>query len=458
MKMRLTQKMAQRMALTPQMRQSIHILQLPLLELRTYLEQQIQENPMLEDSQAAELKDSKSDKEIARLIELSSENRKDSTDYFNTGYSQEETEEKQNYLETLIIKQPTLQEYLLRQLGLQPLNEIEYKIGELIIGNIDENGYFQGSIDGVAETLKVTAQEVESVFSLVQTFEPTGVGARNLKECLLLQLKSQGKQGSLAYKVVENYLLDLAKNKAELIARGLKAPFESVKKALKEISALEPKPGRSFGQVENRRILPDIIVEKIEDNYEIVINDRWLPPLKISSQYKNLLESKDTPEDTKVYLKEKLNSVLWLFRAINQRQETVRRVAECIIQTQKEFLEFGCGHLKPLTMKQVAEMVGRNASTISRVVNNKYMQTPYGIFELSYFFSSAFKTSAQELVSTDAVKTQITTLIQDEDPLHPLSDDKIVTSLRAQGINVARRTVAKYREKLKILPSHLRKR
>lgn len=449
--MKLNQKLTQKMALTPQMRQSIHILQLPLLELKTYLEERLEENPILEDTQST-------NEEIDRLMKLSNESRKDSADYFNTGYSQEEARKRQDYLETLLIKPPTLQEHLLRQLGLHPLNELDYKIGELIIGNIDENAYFQGSIDEVAQALKVTSQEVENVLSLVQTFEPQGVGARNLKECLILQLQSLGKQGSLAYQVVENYLVDLAKNKTKLIAKGLKVPLEQVKAALKEISALEPKPGRSFGQVEARRILPDIIVEKREDNYEIIINDRALPPLKVSCQYKNLLESKDTPQETKVYLKEKLNSALWLFKAINQRRETILRVAECIVQTQREFFEQGQGHLKPLTMKEVARIVERNESTISRVVNSKYMQTPYGMFELSYFFSGSFKSNGQDIVSTDTVKTQIAALIEDEDPRRPLSDDKIVSLLRAQGINVARRTVAKYREKLKILPSHLRKR
>lgn len=439
------------MALTPQMRQSIHILQLPLLELKTYLEEQVEENPLLEYEQAT-------DEEINKLIKLNSEVSRDSADYFNnTGAASDETQEKQNYLETLIVKAPTLQEYLLKQLGLQPINELDYKIGELIIGNIDENGYFQGSVDEVAQTLKVTPQEAENVLSLIQTFEPQGVGARNLKECLLLQLKFQGKENSLAYQLVESYLTDLAKNKTELIAKSLRVPLESVRNALKEISQLEPKPGRSFGQTEARRIVPDIIVEEIEGNYEIMINNRQLPSLRVSSQYKELLGSKDTPQDTRAYLKEKLNSALWLFKAISQRQETVRRVAECIVQAQREFFEFGCGYLKPLTMKQVAQMIGRDASTVSRAVNNKYMQTPYGVFELSYFFSNSFKTRQEEALSQDALKLRIATLIEEENPRHPLSDDKIVSLLGAQGISVARRTVAKYRKKLKILPTYLRK-
>jgi len=459
MKTKLTQKMVQRMALTPQMRQSIHILQLPLLELKAYLEQQMQENPVLEDEQESEFKQDASDRETERLIELSNEDRKDSESYLNNpGYSQEEMKQKQNYRESLITKLPTLQEHLLKQLGLHPLNEIDYKIGELIIGKIDENGYFQETLEEVAQALKAGLGDVQKVLSLIQTFEPQGVGARNLKECLLIQLNSKGEHNSLAYQVVENYLVDLAKNRSELIARRLKVPLESVKQAFKEVSALEPKPGQVYGRVETRHILPDITVEKAEAKFEITINAHELPPLKISAQYKRLLNQKDTAVEVKRYLKEKLGSALWLLKAVNQRQETIRKVAECIVRTQKEFFELGCGHLKPLTMKQVAQSVGRNESTISRVVNSKYIQTPYGVFELSYFFSGSFKTDSKDAISADALKSQIAALVEKEEQQHPLSDAKIINILRARGINIARRTVAKYREELKILPSHLRKR
>lgn len=482
------------MALTPQMRQSIYILQLPLLELRTYLKQQMEENPLLEDmidSSSLESKEdwaegqSASNEQLDRLIELSGKDRQGFEEYFNPGYSQEETREKQDYRESLITQPPTLQEYLLKQLRLCPLTEIDYKIGESIIGNIDENGYFQGTIDEVAETeisngvtplrnktpesasvlltagtsteVKVTSQDVQRVLSSIQTFEPPGVGARNLKECLLIQLKAKGKQGSLAYQVVENYLVELAKNRTELIARRLKAPLNSVKEALKEIYALNPKPGRAFGRMEKNYTLPDIIVEKKKHGYEVIINDRESPRLRISPQYKNLLNRKEAPEDVKRYLKEKLSSALWLIKTVGQRQQTIHRVAECIVRLQREFFEEEKGCLKPLTMKQVAEIVGRNESTISRVVNSKYIQTPHGIFELSYFFSGFFKTDREGVVSTDAVKMQIATLIEGEDRQKPLSDTKIINILHAQGINVARRTVAKYREELKILPSHFRK-
>lgn len=458
MQAQLSQKIAQKMALTPQMRQSIHILQLPLFELKAYLEQQIEENPAIEDiPQESELKERAQDLEIERLTELIDQDRKDFEDGFDSGHSQQELKKKQSYQESLIIKQQTLHEYLLRQLRLQPFNMTDYKIGELIIGEIDENGYFQGNLEIITENLKVSSLNAQDMLSLIQTFEPLGVGARNLKECLLIQLNSKGRRNSLAYRVVENHLVDLAKNKVELIAKQLKVAPELIKTALKEISCLEPKPGRAFYQSETRRILPDVIVEKMGNDYEITVNGQDLPPLKISLQYKNLLKKKDTPEEVRKYLKERLGSAVWLIKAVSQRQETISRVAEYIVLRQREFFEYGYGHLNPLTMKEVAQKVERNESTISRVVNSKYIQTPYGIFGLSYFFSGSFKTDQEGDISADTVKTQIASLIDSEDGQHPLSDAKVVNILRAQGLRVARRTIAKYREKLKILPSYLRK-
>lgn len=458
MKARLTQKFTQKMALTPQMRQSIHILQLPLFELKNYLEQHLEENPALEDTQQEpELKERAADIEIEKLAELADQDRKDFEDDFDTGHSQQELKKKHDYLEGLLTKPVTLQEHLLGQLRLQSLTETDYKIGELIIGENDENGYFQGDLEAIAEKLKVSSRNVQNMLSLIQTFEPLGAGARNLKECLLIQLNFRGRHNSLAYRIVENHLADLAKNKVELIARQLKVTPESVKSALKEISCLEPKPGRAFYQSEARRILPDVIVEKIGDGYEITVNGRELPPLKINAQYKGLLKKKDTSEEVKKYLKERLGSAIWLIKAVSQRQETIRRVAEYIVQKQKEFFEYGQGHLKPLTMKEVAEKVERNESTISRVVHSKYIQTPYGIFELRYFFSGSFRTDTEGDISADTVKTRVASLIESEDGQHPLSDARIVHLLHTQGLQLARRTIAKYREELKILPSYLRK-
>ncbi|MFC1658905.1 RNA polymerase factor sigma-54, partial [Candidatus Omnitrophota bacterium] len=307
----------------------------------------------------------------------------------------------------------------------------------------------------------VTTKDVDKVVSLIQTFEPTGICARDLKECLMLQLKAKGKADSLSCRIVEKHLPDLARNRLKVIAKALKAPLEQIKKASKEISCLEPKPGRLFIQSETRRVLPrapDILLEKIDDEYEIVINSGELPKLRISAQYKKLLSRKDTPEETRKYLKEKINSALWLIKAVAQRQDTIRRIAECIIEIQGGFFEQGQEEkLKPLTLQEVAGRVGRNESTVSRVVNNKYIRTPFGIFKLNYFFSGSYQTEQGEEISSEAIKSRMISLVDEEDCRHPLSDDKIVKLFKAQGITIARRTIAKYREELKIPPSHLRK-
>ncbi|MGD9015635.1 MAG: RNA polymerase factor sigma-54, partial [Candidatus Omnitrophota bacterium] len=390
----------------------------------------------------------------------------DSESFFNAGYSQEEAQKKQSYRESLVTKGPTLQEHLIRQLRMQELDENEYKIAELIIGNIDQNGYFQSSIEDIVQALsskgiEVKSEDANKILAILQTFDPIGIGARDLKECLIIQLKAKEKQNSLCYQIVEHYLPDLARNKLKNIAKALKVSLDKIKEAAKEISLLEPKPGRAFTQSETRRVIsrsPDIIVEKIDEQYEVIVNNRELPKLKISAQYKNLLNRKDTPEETKNYLKEKINSALWLIKAVMQRQDTIRRIAECIIDIQKDFFAQGQEEqLKPLTLQEVAQRVGRNESTISRVVNNKYIQTPYGIFKLDYFFSGSYQTEQGEAISSEAVKSQIIALIDEEDHQHPLSDDKIVKLFKAQGINIARRTIAKYREELKIPPSHQRK-
>ena len=466
LKMKLSQKMAQKMALTPQMRQSIHILQLPLLELRGYIQQQVEENPTLEVERESASKDSITDEKITRIVEQSQGARSDSEGLFDAGYSREEIQKKQNFRESLITRGPSLQEYLIRQLRMHTLSETDYKIGELIISHIDDNGYLQTSIEEIAQILifkgtNVASQDVDRILSLIQSFEPIGIGARNLKECLAIQLKSKGKQDSLSYQIIEKHLPDLARNKTKLIAKSLKVTQDEVKEAVKEISRLEPKPGRPLGQTESRRIHhfpPDIILEKIENRFELIINNQELPRLKVSAHYKRLLSRKDISEETKKYLTEKIKSAIWLIKAVNQRHQTIRRIAECIIKIQKDFFQQGEeASLKPLTLQEVAQLVERNESTVSRVVNNKYIQTPFGVFKLNYFFSGAFKTSEGEAISSEAIKSKIIALVDEEDSKRPLSDDKIVKSLKAQGVNIARRTIAKYREELKIPPSHLRK-
>jgi RNA polymerase sigma-54 factor len=460
MKMRLSQKITQNMALTPQMRQSMHILQIPLLELKTYVEGQMEENPFLENEQEKSIdENSAADGNLEAGAQAVEENSGEAEDYFDENEQPRETRENKDYRENLLVKHLTLQEHLLRQLRLIALNDGDYKIGEFIISNIDENGYFTSSIDETAEILEIDAQDALRMLSLIQSFEPLGVGARNLKECLCIQLKLKGRQNSLAYKIAENYLPELARNKIKLIARKMKISPLSVKQAEKEISSLEPKPGRSFspGQI-TQRVLPDIFLEKIEDGYVICLNERELPRLKISRYHKNLLSQRNIAQDTKKYLNERMNSALFLIKSIRMRQETIRKIAECLLEKQKEFFTTGeKDHLKPLSMKDVAGAVSRSESTVSRTVNNKYIQTPYGMFELRYFFSGSYEVTEGTAIPRDTLKSRVLGLIENENPRSPLSDDEIVKAIGAQGIQIARRTIAKYRKELKIPPSHLRK-
>ncbi len=466
LKIKLSQKLGQKMALTPRMKQSIHILQLPILELKGYLEQQIEENPTLEAGLTAPSEETPLDEKISKLL-TQEEDSANVDDYFNPGYNQDEMRKKQDYRESLITKELTLQEHLLRQLHMNLLTETEDKIGEYLISCIDKNGYFQNVLEEVLrllatkEGVEITIEEISRMLSVIQGFEPIGVGGRDLKECLMIQLQTQGKQDSLAARIVANYLPELGKHKLKAIAKSLKTTLNNVTQAVDEISHLEPKPGRSFTQTISRRIIPreaDIILDKVDDEYQLIINDRCLPRLRISRHYKKILGRKDIPSEARNYVKEKIGSALWIIKAITQRRDTIRRITETIMEIQKDFFEYGSEeYLKPLTLQDIAQRVDRNESTVSRVVNNKYIQTPFGIFKLSHFFSSAFKTTQGSLISSEAIRSRIMDLIDDEDTASPLSDDKIVTLLKAQGINIARRTIAKYREELKIPPSHQRK-
>ncbi|MFH1771753.1 MAG: RNA polymerase factor sigma-54 [Candidatus Omnitrophota bacterium] len=468
MELKQTQKLSQKMALTPKMKQSLYMLALPLLELKSYLENQVEENPVIEQQQPLEeLEESLFSKNTRELLDLSKNS--PITDSLFDADSSGDEDKKQNFRQSLITKKPSLHEFLLRQLRMHKLDEITYLLAESIISDIDENGYLICPLEEILEsiiaknlypTINLTIDGLKNALSLVQSFEPSGIGARNLKECLIIQLKTKNKPNSLAHKIVENYLLEASKNKSAFIAKKLKAPVEEVTKAIKEIYHLNPKPGRTFSQEElslRKPLVADIIIEKISGKYEILLNTGLLPKINISENYKKMLKAKNTCEDTKRYLNQKIRSALWLIKAVSQREETMRKIAKCILAIQKEFIEHGdLSYLKPLTLKDVAERVGRNESTISRVVNSKYMQTPVGTFKLNFFFSSHLKNAQGDKISTESIKSLIFNLIQNEQPQAALKDSVMSQILNRQGIRIARRTVAKYREELKIPPYHLR--
>jgi RNA polymerase sigma-54 factor len=353
----------------------------------------------------------------------------------------------------------TLYDHLIEQLSFSKLTPEEYEIGEYIIGNIDDSGYLSCSLEEIVDSLKSDAALTEKILRIIQTFDPPGVGARNLRESLLIQLRERGLEGSLAYRIVDEYLSDLDKKSHSQLAKSLGVSFEEVQEAMDLIRTLSPKPTMGRFSPGATPVIPDLIVERVGDGYAIFHNDRNIPRLRISPIYKELIRKQSTssPEEKK-YVKEKLEQARWFLNAINQRRSTMIRVMETVVEEQKDFFEHGMSHLKPLTMQAVAEKLGLNVATISRVANDKYVQTPQGVFQLRYFFNTGVQKQDGEELSRLNVKQMLEEIIKKEDPLQPLSDQQIYTRLKEKGLNIARRTVTKYREELKILPARFRKR
>lgn len=450
LRQRMHVKLAQRLVLTPKMRQALYILQLPLMELKRFLQEKMIENPLLEETEEV----------IDNLLQndnLSAEYPDSATDNYNSSYTQQ-LQEKQAFKESLASYAPSLQEQLLQQLSLSGATGSVYRTGAFIIGNIDENGYLRCSLQDVQEILGADKTDSQKALNLIHSFDPPGVGAENLKQCLLIQLKQKNKQNSLAAKIISGYLTDLEKKKYNYLARVFKVPLQKIEEAVKEIAALEPKPGRAFLHLPNPSIKPDIMLQKQKEEYEVILNDEELPTLQISSRYKRLLGDANVSKGAKKYLKKQLNSAVWLIRAVAQRQSTLLKLARFLVQKQKAFLDKGQRYLLPLTVEQIAESIKRDKSTVSRVIANKYIQTPFGVFPLREFLSQGIKLSKGRTVSTKNIKAQIEELITVEDHQHPLSDQKIVQILKQNNMPIARRTCAKYREQLKILPANLRKR
>ena len=428
-------KLTYKFRLTPQMRLSINLLQMPLVKLKEFVAKQVEENPLLE---------------IEKLEAPTNEAESD------LNYNSDEDEEKQNYRESLITNPVSLQEHLSKQLHLLANIEDERKIGEFIIENVNDDGYLKISIEEMAKVSQAAPSQIQKVLSLIQTFDPIGVGARDLRECLLLQIKAKGEQNSLAGQIIDKYLPYLEKKRFEFIAKKLRVPVERIKEAIKEIANLEPKPGRSFNTEKAVRLIPDCLLKRNNDKYEVMLNDWELPSLNLNPKYKRMLRQEDIAEDTKEYLKERLGAAKFLINAINNRKETIKKVAEAIVYIQKDFLDNGMQNLKPMTLSQIAHLVDKHKSTVSRTFNNKYLQTPDGIFELRHFLSSGVKQENGEFYSSKAIKSKIKELIENENKENPLTDQQIVDLLKLENISISRRAIAKYRHQLRILSSQSR--
>ena len=468
---RLHTKLVQKLILTPSLQQAIKLLPMSTLELADLLNQEVVENPMLEevaadDAQASETASADKAEGDAEATAPKSDNWDDSDyayffgDYLDDGYrprTQQEVKELPP-IENTLSTSTSLADHLQWQLSLQSTDDTMRAIGDAVIGNLDDDGYLVASVDEIATMGGWSVEEVEKALRIVQRFDPVGVAARDLQECLGLQLQHIGQDTAVAEKIVTEYLRLLQNHQVPEIAKKLGMTVDEVKAHVELIRHLDPKPGSRFNRPDSHYVIPDVYVIKVEDQYVAVLNEEGLPQLRISPVYRRLLDkSAENTDETRAYVKDKFRSALWLIKSVEQRQKTIHKVATSIITFQREFLDQGIEFLRPLVLRDVANDIGMHESTVSRVVTNKYMHTPQGVFEMKYFFHSGISSSYGESVSSVTIKQRIRKIIEAEDLRKPLSDSKIVSILQKEGLVLARRTIAKYREELKIPTSNQRK-
>lgn len=477
LELRQSLKLTQSLIMTQKLQQAIKLLQLSRMELLGEIHQALETNPVLEEEQFEEREDTDQELEATVFTPASEAPKEEETDGEAksslekldwSSFLQDqlmpppvgEYEEREALpFENLNAQKTTLKSHLMWQLRMAELGEADDRIGILIIGNLDRDGYLRASMEEIADASGGDLARVEEVLRVIQGFDPPGVAARSLKECLRLQLKASGLEDPLVGAIIEDHLPNLGNRNYQAIARDLKVPLQKVIHAAELISQLEPKPGRGFDTEEAYYINPDVYVEKVGHDYVINLNEDGLPKLRVSSFYLEAMRDPGKlPEGVKSYIQKHLDNALWFIRSIHQRQKTLYRVTESIVRFQRDFLDQGLSHLKPLTLRQVAEDVQMHESTISRVTTNKYAYTPQGVFDLKFFFNSGINMYLGEQIASESVKEKIRQIVQSEDPESPLSDQEIVELLRRQDVLIARRTVAKYRGVLGMLSSSKRKR
>lgn len=477
LKIRLELKQTQRLLITPTLQQAIKLLQLTKLDLQQLVRQEMVDNPVLEEDMADETELGQEEEEensfsddqqkaSAEAEKEPQEEPKQESDFnwedyfsddfdFNTNYNKEPEEAT---WENTFAKLPSLSDQLMWQLRLSTYSELEYKMGEQIIGNIDENGYLRATVEEIANIFGAEEKLVNEIIKLVQTFDPLGVGARDLKECLIMQITHEGNDGRILRNIISNHISNLEKKKYKLIAKGLNITVEDVVRYADIICHYDPKPGRKFNIEEARYVVPDVYVYKLDGKYVVMVNDDGIPRLRISNFYKKMLKDKDhSTEKTTKYIQEKMRSAVWLIKSIQQRQMTLFKVATSIVKHQKKFLDKGIAYLRPLTLKDIAEDIEMHESTVSRVTTNKYIHSPQGIFELKYFFHSGLSSKDGSMISSVRIRGMIKQLVSEEDQKKPYTDGQIVTIMQKRNIKIARRTVTKYREAENILSSNKRR-
>lgn len=467
-------RLTQQLIMTPQLQMAIKLLQLSRLELLDTIRQELEENPTLEEDvqevspeeQSAEKsEDLPADPSSTKEVTIEEKIRDDIDwnnyidEYNSSGRVHFETERKDapNF-ESFVTRKESLREHLLWQLLMTSPTEEEEKIGTFIAGNLDKDGYMDVPVEYLANESGATPDKVEQILSLMQTFDPIGVCARNLSECLLIQAKYFELDDTIVIEIITNHLNHLENKNYKAICKVLKTNIEDIISAVNVIIGLDPRPGLQFLDEEPQYITPDIYVYKLDGNFVIMLNDDGMPKLRVNPFYRSAVKNgKKMPDNVKDYVQEKMRSATWLIRSIHQRQKTIYKVMESILKFQHVFFEKGIEYLKPMVLRDVAEDIEMHESTISRVTTNKFVHTPRGIFELKYFFNSSIRSVEGDALASASVQEKIRLIIDSENPQKPYSDDKISKLLKEANINIARRTVAKYREIMKVLPSSKRK-
>jgi len=492
--LQLSQRLTQSLVLAPQLQQSLALLQAPTLELKALVEQELQQNPVLEETAAPETEQQEKENrdteqpepadpaeppadlafdpaaeksnsepvddfqaEFERLVQLDQEWRDHFAQTNIPTRSSAEEEEKRQFMFDSLVAGTSLQEMLLEQVRESALPQEQWPVAEMLIGNIDEYGYLKATLEELTQSTGLPVEKILDVLKVIQSFDPPGVGARDLRECLMLQLERTGQQASLEYRIVRDFMEALGKRRIPEIARGTGTEVDEVQDALENIARLEPRPGRAYLPDNDQYILPEVFVQRSGDDFVVTTNNEHIPHLRISNTYKDLMSQGQNTPEVRNYIREKIRAGKFLIKSLHQRQQTILNIAREIVHRQREFMDKGVAHLKPLTMVQIAQVVGVHETTVSRAVSGKYMQTPQGIFEMKYFFTAGIQTASGDGLSNTSVKDMIAEIFKAEDPAKPLSDQEVVRMLQDKGIVIARRTVAKYRTELNILPSNLRK-
>lgn len=467
---KLSLRQMQKMVMTPMLQQAIHLLQLSRMELLQAVRQEVEQNPVLEEmvdgveepDEASALKTDVEEPATERNGEGDTPEidwdsyLQDASDYRPTiQYESIDRFDSEN----LLTRSNSLQDHLLFQLHLSVRGDELLRLGSLIIGELDDNGYLRSSLEELASLVGAPLESMESALQLIQSFDPAGVGARDLRECLLIQLRIRPEEHALAEAIVSSYLPDLERHRFGKIAAALGASLREVQEAMTLIASLEPKPGKNYSSEEPQYITPDVYILKIDGRLLVALNEDGLPRLRVSRYYRQILSKQaSTSREARGYVEEKMRSALWFIRSIEQRKRTLIKVAESLVKYQRDFFEYGLSRLKPLTLREVADDISMHESTISRVTTNKYVQTPQGLFGLKYFFHRGVPSTVGEVVSSRRVRDLVRRYLTEEDSSKPLSDQKIVEILaRVHGVEIARRTVAKYRGQLKIPSSNQRR-